>query len=109
MLPKRERIRSRERIKAILKTKQVHITSPLLNIIAEVNHESFPRWVVVCTKRLGQAVTRNRIRRVYLAAISKIRRNVNKNMDIIVFPMAANGPISLDQAASALERGVARI
>jgi ribonuclease P protein component len=109
LLPKRERISSRARIKAILKTKQIHITSPLLNIVAEVNHEPFPRWVVICTKRLGGAVRRNRVRRVFLAALSKIRHKIDKKMDIIIFPKATNAVVTLGQVETALERSVARI
>ncbi|MDD5594128.1 MAG: ribonuclease P protein component [Candidatus Margulisbacteria bacterium] len=86
LLPKRERIVSRGRIKGLLKRKRFHFSSPLLNVVAEENNNSFPRWVVICSKRLGNAVVRNRTRRTTLAAISNIRLNINKNIDIVVIP-----------------------
>ncbi len=102
MLPKRERITSRDRIKAIIKTKQVHKTSPLLNLIADVNQEAFPRWVVICSKRLGGAVQRNRIRRVFNAVISNIKHKVGKNIDIVIFPKVSADQLSKTRIESAL-------
>ncbi len=89
MLPKQERVTSRDRIKAIIKNKQVHITSPTLKLAADVNREAFPRWVVVCSKRLGGAVQRNQIRRKFNAVIYKIRHKTDKKMDIVIFPKAS--------------------
>jgi ribonuclease P protein component len=109
LLPKRERITSRDRIKEILRKKQVHITSPLLNLTAEVNHGSFPRWVVICTKRLGNAVQRNRTRRKFLSVISKISYNIAENMDIIVFPKAYNSKLGADQIRAALEGSLRKL
>lgn len=109
MLPKRERITSRDRIKAIIKTKQVHITSPTLNIVAEVNQESFPRWVVICSKRLGNAVKRNRVRRIFNAAIANIRYNIGKKLDIVVFPKAVDGRLDRQRIEEALVGVLARI
>ena len=109
LLPKRERITSRDRIKAILRIKQVHITTPLLNIVAEVNHGSFPRWVVICTKRVGNAVQRNRIRRLFISAIARIRHKINKNIDIIVFPKVFNRKLGVDQVETALEANIVKL
>ncbi len=108
MLPKRERIRSRKRIKAILKLKQIHITSPLLNIVAEVNHGSFPKWVVICTKRLGNAVRRNKVRRVFNSAISNIRHKINKNIDFLVFPKASDKNPAVSEIEMALEAALGK-
>ena len=109
MLPKRERIGSRDRIKAIIKTKQVHINSPLLNIVADVNQGPHPRWVVICSKRLGGAVIRNRIRRVFNAAISNIRHKINKNMDYVVFPKVSCDQLNANKISLALKDALAQL
>jgi ribonuclease P protein component len=56
--------------------------------------------VVVCSKRLGNAVVRNRIRRVYQATIYKIKNNIAKNIDIVVIPRQTCG------SSSGLERSL---
>ncbi|MBN3033112.1 MAG: ribonuclease P protein component [Candidatus Saganbacteria bacterium] len=106
MLPKRERITDKNRIKGILNRKQYSYSSPTLKIIAEENNGSFPRWVVICPGRLGNAVVRNRIRRAYQAAISRIRRNVAKNIDIVIMPRETkvNCPTLIGLLTGALER-----
>jgi ribonuclease P protein component len=90
LLPKRERISGKGRIKELLTRKCYYFSSPLLKLIAEENNNMFPRWVVICSKRLGNAVARNRIRRVYQAAICKIRHNIVKNIDVVVVPRQEN-------------------
>ncbi len=109
MLPKRERITSRDRIKAIIKNKRIHISSPTLNIVADVNQEPFPRWVVICGKRLGGAVKRNRIRRLFNAAIYNIRRKISKKVDIVIFPKADKPALDRASLELALESALARI
>ena len=86
LLPKKERIASNREIKGILNRKQFRFSSPLLNITAEENNGSVSRWVVVCSKRLGKAVVRNRIRRMVLSAVANIRHKINKNVDAVIFP-----------------------
>ncbi len=109
MLPKRERIVSRDRIKAIIKNKQIHITSPTLNLAADVNHEGFPRWVVVCSKRLGNAVIRNRIRRVFNSVICNIRHKIGKNMDVVIFPKVSTKSLDQSRIESSLLAALTRI
>jgi ribonuclease P protein component len=109
LLPKRERITSRDRIKAIIKNKQVHITSPTLNLAADVNREPFPRWVVICSKRLGGAVQRNRIRRLFNAVICKIRHKINKKMDLVVFPKVSGKAIERARIEAALVAALSKI
>ena len=89
LLPSNERIRKNREIQAILKRRQLTFNSPLLRIVAELNQLKAPRLVVVCSKALGSAVTRNRIRRVIIGKYGDIRRKIGKNIDMVVFPRGA--------------------
>jgi len=64
--------------------KQKH-TSLLRAVMAE-NQQSVPRILVITSKKLGGAVQRNRIRRVLYGFFNKIKHNINKNIDIVLFP-----------------------
>lgn len=86
MLPKRERITAGKEIKSILGRKQLTWSSPLLSFVAEENNFLYSRLAVVCSKRLGSAVVRNRTRRLVVNAFLKIRRNYTKNADIVIVP-----------------------
>lgn len=89
MLPKGERIARNSEIKAIKAKRQLYYSSPLLSLYAIDNQLPSSRIKVVCSKRLGGSVVRNRVRRLIIAALLKIRRNINKNIDILVYPRQA--------------------
>lgn len=89
MLPKKERISNGGRIKEILNRKELTFYSPLLHVIAKENEVNYSRLVVICTKKHGNAVVRNRIRRTFLEAYSRIRHKINKNIDLVIIPMVS--------------------
>jgi ribonuclease P protein component len=85
LLPREKRIRRGAEIKQILKKKQFHFTSPLLYFAGQ-NNKNEGRFLVICSKRLGGAVVRNKIRRQITAWYLKNEHKMAKNIDMIVTP-----------------------
>jgi RNase P protein component len=54
-------------------------------------------------------VQRNRTRRIFISAIVKIRRKINKNIDIIVFPKTFDRRLGTDQIEAALEANIGKL
>jgi putative membrane protein insertion efficiency factor/ribonuclease P protein component len=69
-------------IKKILRQKQFHFTSPLLYFTGQDNKKA-ERILVICSKKLGSAVSRNRIRRQIVGWYIKNRHKIAKNIDMI--------------------------
>jgi ribonuclease P protein component len=88
LLPKRERISRGSEIAAIRKRKQFHLTSPLLYIIGEENKLPYSRMAVICRAGIGNAVERNRTKRIITAAYANIRHKIDKNMNLLLMPKA---------------------
>ncbi|MFA6431140.1 MAG: ribonuclease P protein component [Candidatus Margulisiibacteriota bacterium] len=84
MLPKDKRIVKGSRIQEILKSKQFHFASPLFYFAAVDNDVDNSRLKVICSKKTGNAVVRNRIRRKINAAVLSIWHKIGKNIDIVI-------------------------
>lgn len=89
MLPKSARLSSEREIRQTIKDKQYESKSPLLYLVANDNSLDESRLAVVIPKKLGKAVARNRVRRVFQAAFANIRHKIAKNIDLVVFPRSA--------------------
>lgn len=98
MLPRQERISGGSEIKELLHNnptivgKPIKADTPLLSCFAKVNHLPVSRLTVICKKRLGKAVRRNRLRRQISAAFLKNRHKIAQKMDIIVIPRKITAP-----------------
>ena len=86
MLPKRSRLAVGREIKETLKEKQYSGGGPLLSFVARDNSRRGSRVTIVVPRGIGNAVARNRARRVFAAAFSKISDNLAKNVDIVLYP-----------------------
>ena len=84
MLPKDKRIVKGSKIQEILKTKQLHFASPLFYFAAMANGIDQSRLKVICSKKAGNAVARNKIRRRICAAVCDIWHKIGKNVDIVI-------------------------
>ncbi|OGC36773.1 ribonuclease P protein component [candidate division WOR-1 bacterium RIFOXYB2_FULL_48_7] len=104
MLPKENRICSGERIKEILSAKQLHLSTPELKIVAQKSDTPYPRLAVICSKKIGNAVTRNRWRRRVRGLWLKKTHNKAKNIDFVIIAKCEN--IDNDLVGKAIEKVV---
>jgi ribonuclease P protein component len=109
LLSKRSRLRSSREIKETLKVREYESRGPLLHYVARQNTLNYSRLAVVTPKKLGKAVTRNRLRRVFKAAFAKIWRNMAKNRDLIVFPRVKAIGQPTDKVTQALIKQLGRL
>jgi ribonuclease P protein component len=82
LLPKRQRIVDDKEIKDIIRGKEIYERTPTLNITARKSSNN--RFLAICTKKLGNSVKRNRIKRVLCPIFSENSKNMSKNLDIII-------------------------
>ena len=98
LLPKQERLSSSADIRRILKTKQFHFSSSLLNLVAEESPATHSRLAVVCSSRLGNAVLRNKLKRRAKACFSKIKHQIAKKYDfVLIFRKSVDANILLSE------------
>lgn len=102
MLPREARLSKEYEVKRVIKTKQFEGNSPLLYLVAMDNFLGNSRLAVVTPKKLGNAVARNRTRRIFAAAFYKIRHNIAKNMDFVFFPKKSAVGIRMQDANDAI-------
>jgi ribonuclease P protein component len=86
LLPKRERLSRSSDIRETVRRKQYSNQTPLLYFAARDNSLSNSRLAVVTPRKLGKAVARNRLRRVFAAVYEKIKENILGNVDLVIFP-----------------------
>lgn len=102
MLPREARLSKEYEVNRVIKTKQFEGNSPLLYLVAMDNFLENSRLAVVTPKKLGNAVVRNRTRRIYEAAFSNIRHNIAINMDFVFFPKKSDVGVSMQDAIEAI-------
>jgi ribonuclease P protein component len=62
------------------------------------------RLGIIASKKLGNAVTRNRIKRIFREAIKKIAGNIKEPIEIVVIPGAITAKYSSDEAYDATKK-----
>jgi ribonuclease P protein component len=102
LLPRRNRLSKEGEIKRVLKARHYEGNSPLLYLVASDNLLENSRLAVVTPKKLGNAIVRNRLRRVFAAAFSKIRHNLAKNVDFVLFPRKSAAELGMQDAKEAI-------
>ncbi|MFH1347667.1 MAG: ribonuclease P protein component [Candidatus Margulisiibacteriota bacterium] len=109
MLPKCARLSSEREIRNTIRKKQYESKSPLLYLVAKDNSLDESRLAVVIPKKIGKAVVRNRLRRVFQAGFVEIRHKIAKNIDVVLFPRHASVGFDMKQAAECLGQSIKRI
>ncbi|MFA5113254.1 MAG: ribonuclease P protein component [Candidatus Margulisiibacteriota bacterium] len=102
MLPKDQRIVRGDEIKQTVRNKQFHFASPLLYFSGRYSKND-KRVVVICSGKVGNAVTRNRIKRQIVGAYGNIRHNIAKNIDMAIMPQKS---AATNEYQGALEQGL---
>lgn len=60
-----------------------------LSFVAKENRNANSRVAIVTPKRLGNAIVRNRLKRLCCAAFLTISNKLSKNVDLVLFPKKA--------------------
>ena len=102
MLPREARLSREDEVRRVIRTKQFEGNSPLLYLVAMENTLVNSRLAVVTPKKLGNAVVRNRTRRIFAAAFYQIRHKIAKNMDFVFFPKKTAVKSSMHDAGLAI-------
>lgn len=82
-MKKEYRIKKNKEIEEILKNKKYY-TSPYFIIYKKFNETSHFRYAISVGKKIGNAVTRNRIKRQVTAIIDNLNIDIDNNIDIFI-------------------------
>ena len=86
MLPNNERLTTQRAIKAAIREKEFDLKTPLLYLAGRLNQQKNSRLVVVASKKLGEAVARNRIKRLVREAFKIVKVEFKVPVDLAIFP-----------------------
>jgi len=107
LLPKRKRLSSEREINAVLSHRQYEKKTPLLYLVGRDNRLDHSRLCVVASKKLGKAVLRNKVRRRFARAFSKISYDsTKKGMDLVLFARSRAISSGLDDVTAELRRAL---
>ena len=87
MLSRGKRLSKEREIHDVLGCRDYEIKAPLLYFVGRENHLEFSRFCVVTSRKLGKATVRNRLRRLFVTALSEIcGSKAKKSVDLVVYP-----------------------
>ena len=98
MLSRRYRLSDDKAIRAVLRLKQWRGDGALLSFVAKENKGENSKLAVVTPKKLGNAVTRNRLKRLCCSAFLAIAAKLPRKLDLVLFPK----PAALDKKSEYL-------
>ena len=89
MLPNQERIKSEGDIKKLFRERETKKEYPLFQIIQKTNQLTNSRLLVITGKKIGNAVERNRTKRIIKGLYLKNKHKIAKNCDFVVITKKA--------------------
>lgn len=101
-MKKEERIRKGYEFKKIFEKGKAY-PHQLATVYFLENTKSRPRVGVLTSKRLGKAVFRNRIRRLFKEGFRQIKDKIKDSVDVVIIPRARSKELSLKQISQGLE------
>ena len=75
----------------------------LLHFIARDNGRNVLRVAVAASKKIGNAVKRNRVRRLVFQGFSEMRPSLAKMIDVVAYPKVAAVGIGLDRVKAEIK------
>jgi ribonuclease P protein component len=103
LLPKKACL-SKGSIRQTVRNGKQRIKSPLFALVARENFQEQSRLAVVVTRKTGNAVVRNRIKRIFKAAFIEIYYKIEKKMDMVVFPSSLCKDVKSGRIAAELSK-----
>jgi len=82
--PKLQKLKKGKEIKAVFSGRK--ISSQFFDIYIKSNKEKITRFGVITTKTIGNAVSRNKIRRRVVEILNSISKEINLTGDILIIP-----------------------
>ncbi|OGC11938.1 ribonuclease P protein component [candidate division WOR-1 bacterium RIFOXYA12_FULL_52_29] len=89
LLPKKARLS--KNVKQVLEKQDLRIHTPLFTLVATENFLDLNRAAVICSRKVGNAVKRNRIRRKIVSTLN-ISSNNGKKYDMVFIASPNEGP-----------------
>jgi ribonuclease P protein component len=106
MLRPLERVRQGGEYRRILKSGKC-FRDPLLRIHYRENGRDLPRLGLVVSRKVGNAVVRNRLKRIYRALFREMKGRLPSPIDVVVIPNPQAGPRDHKAYAEVFERFIA--
>jgi len=106
LLPKSARLTTTKDIDRVIKQKQFSFNTSSFNLYARVNNLPVSRLAISASKKVGNAVVRNKIRRKFKAEFYKNRAMLNFGMDIVIFPKKVCAEIGNDLFVNESKRAI---
>jgi ribonuclease P protein component len=104
VLPRSARIRSGADFTRIF-TRKTRVSDRWLTLYGTTNTTGLPRLGLAVGRRVGNAVRRNRLKRLIREAFRQVRHDLPPGMDYIVVPRSGQDPTVSDLAGSLLFLG----
>ena len=105
MLPKGLRLAKDKDIRQTIRFGKLRKKGPLFSLAAQVTDKR-SRIAVVLGKKIGNAVVRNRIKRVCKAAFNRIYKNIDNKLNLVVFPTTECKKVSVERITAELMKAL---
>jgi len=101
--PKALRLKTPAEFKAVYDHKK-SVSDALLVVYAKENDRPHPRVGLSVSRKVGNAVVRNRYKRLFREAFRLLQHELPAGLDFILIPRSASGPPTLDAVKASLRR-----
>lgn len=103
MLKKAQRLRKGDEIRKVL-DKGRGFEENLFKVFMRPSEKSLPRLGILASRRVGNAVQRNRIKRLFREAFRSIAGEIKGGVDIVILPRAKSRLAPLEETKGKLRR-----
>jgi ribonuclease P protein component len=86
LLPKKFCLSKSKDIRQTIRNGEYRKRGSVVSLVARENQLNVSRIAIVVTREIGNAIIRNRIKRIFKAAFIEIYYNIKKNIDLVLFP-----------------------
>jgi len=104
LLPRKDRLNKNQEIRKVIEDRKDEFSTPLFNLITSENDNKGSRVCIVTPAKIGNAVKRNKIKRIFKRAYLNIKHKIaKKNKDIVIFPKKSRKITNINDIENSLE------